>query len=110
MHSPGSIDDIYDTFNKGMIINTRNKDFSLNFLENKLQEIKKSYYVDDVDINHDEELSIENLIFYSWEDSKIISFSKENITWSMLIKGIINHQNKQYQWHLVSAFEDYEKF
>jgi hypothetical protein len=105
-----SIDDIYNKFIERMIINNKNHGLSVNFLENKLQEILKSYHIDDINGVYDKPIYLENLIFYSWEKSRIITYSTEDVTLSMLIKNITNHQNKQYQWHLVSAFEDYENF
>jgi hypothetical protein len=102
------IETIYDNFIKKMAAHDKNHDLSVRFIKNQLSEIKKEYSL----IKDETELYTHNSIFYLWDNSKSTFniYDQRHITIKMLIADTINHQNIQYQWLLVSAFEDYEKY
>jgi hypothetical protein len=102
------IDTIYEKFITKMSQHDKNYGLSVKFIENQIEEIKLTY--DSIDCNTN--LYYESSIFYFWDNtqSTFNIYKERDVTIKMLIDDIINHQNIQYQWLLVSAFEDYEKY
>jgi hypothetical protein len=103
-----NIDTIYKNFIEKMSLHDKNYGLSLRFIENQLKEIKIRYAT----IEYDTKLYYESSLFYYWDNSKSTFniYNERHVTIKMLIDDIINHQNIQYQWLLVFAFEDYKRY
>jgi hypothetical protein len=83
----------------------------LQIIENQIKKLQSDYpFIFEDKTKYNTPIYLNNLIFYSWKKCKIINYSRLDVTMSVLLEDIIKHHNKQYQWHLVSAFEDYEKY
>jgi len=105
-----NLDYIYDSFVQKMAVHSRSQQLSSAFIEIKIAKLRTDYsLLFDDKSKYDTPISMNTLSFYSWKECKIVHYSKQDITLNTLLHDIVRHQNKQYQWHLVSAFEDYEK-
>ena len=55
-------------------------------------------------------ISMHNFSFYSATDGKLKFYGNKEITIEEKYKFIVIHKNKQYQWLLAEAFEEFEDF
>jgi len=103
-----NIDCFYNDFLKNMTLHDKNHNLSLQFIQNQINEINNKYSL----LDNNTKIYYENSQFYLWENSKktFEIYDERNITIDMLCKDLVNHQNMQYQWLLVSAFEDFVTF
>ncbi len=103
-----NIDKIYDKFIQKMVLHEQNYNISMSSINNELKELKNKYS----NAKEDEPLYIERPIFYFWDQATTDAniYSSREVSLKLLKENMINNQNKQYQWLLVSAFEDYEKY
>jgi len=101
---------IYDIFIERMVKCSLQQELSLQIIEAQKDSINTNYK-DLIDKNQiDKPVSINNLIFYSWENNKIIHYEMRDTTINDLWEDTIFYHNKIYQWLLVTAFEAYERY